>query len=153
MKQMMLYVPDLNDLRELRRPWKLLTLGVGMGWLFYGALNYGISDWDIGVSVLMGGLTYVFAAWSVRSLLGIVRYPRSRAPLAQLGVALAALFWAWLAVDGIYVAYHTLMGNGMFRLENFYASTALYFLAGSIWLYRGTMTQLWSNLRVIFKFS
>ena len=77
-------------MRELRRPWKLLTLGVG--WPFYGALNYGSSAWDIGVSVVMGGLTYIFAAWGVRSLLSIVCFARSRAPLLQLGLALAALF-------------------------------------------------------------
>jgi hypothetical protein len=140
-------LPDRAYLAELARPWKLLSFAIGMGWLLFGALNYGISDWDIGVSLLMGGLTYLSAPWSVRTILAAVRY-RSRGWF--LGIAMA-LFVAWVVVDGVYALYHTIMGNQMFRIENFFASSALYFLAGSIWLYRGSLREFLVNVRRVFR--
>jgi hypothetical protein len=43
------------------------------------------------------------------------------------------------------------MGNEMFRIENFYASSALYLLAGSIWLYRGSLREFLANVRDVFR--
>lgn len=139
--------PDRAYLAELVRPWKLLSFALGMAWLLYGGLNYGISDWDAGISVLMGGLTYVCAPWSVATILAAVRY-RSRVWLCPSVMALAA---AWFVVDGVYVSYHTLLGNQMLRVENFFASSALYFLAGSIWLYRGTLREFVRNVRDLIR--
>ena len=140
-------LPDRAYLAELARPWKLLSFAVGMGWLLFGALNYGISDWDIGVSLLMGGMTYLIAPWSVGTILAAVRYrPRGWV----LWIAMAFLV-AWVVVDGVYVLYHTIMGNEMFRIENFYASSALYLLAGSIWLYRGSLRDFLANVRGLFR--
>ena len=141
------FLPDRAYLTELARPWKLLSFAIGMGWLLFGALNYGISDWDIGISLLMGGLTYLSAPWSVGTILAAVRY-RSRGWF--LGIAMA-LFVAWVVVDGVYVLYHTIMGNQMFRIENFFASSALYFLAGSIWLYHGSLREFLVNVRRVFR--
>ena len=118
-----------------------------MGWLLFGALNYGISDWDVGISILMGGLTYLCAPWSVRTILAALRR-RSPGWVFRL---VTALFVAWIVVDGIYVLYHTLMGNEMFRIENLYASAALYFLAGSIWLYRGSLREFLTNVRDVLR--
>lgn len=118
-----------------------------MGWLLFGALNYGISDWDVGISILMGGLTYVFAPWSVGTILAAIR----RRPPGWILRIVTALFVAWIVVDAIYVLYHTMMGNEMFRIENFYASSALYLLAGSIWLYRGSLREFLTNVRDIFR--
>ncbi len=130
-------------MRELARPWKLCSFAIGMTWLLFGAVNYGIADWDVGISVLMGGLTYVLAPWSVRTILKALRY-RDRYWILKIAVA---LFAAWVAVDGVYVIYHTAMGNEMYRIENFYASSALYFLAGAIWLYYGSLRELLANAR------
>jgi hypothetical protein len=90
---------DRAYLAELSRPWKLANLGLGMAWLLYGALNYGISDWDVGISLLMGGLTYVCAHWSAVTLLGAARH-RMR---DWFGPAAMALFVALIVVDGVYV--------------------------------------------------
>lgn len=136
-------LPNRSDIRELARPWKLFSFAVGMTWLLYGALNYGIADWDIGISVVMGSLTYLLAPWSVRTILTALRY-RARYWIFKVGIALLV---AWLVVDGVYVLYHTAMGNQMFRIENFYASSALYFLAGAIWLYRGSLRELVADVR------
>ena len=114
-----------------------------MAWLLFGALSYGISDWDVGISLLMGGLTYCCAPWSVGTILVAVRQ-RTRGWILRIA---AALLVAWIVVDGAYVLYHTLMGNQMFRIENFYASSALYFLAGAIWLYRGSLREFLTDTR------
>jgi len=127
--------PDKSYFREMRRPWKLATFALGMSWLLYGAVNFGISDWDIGISLLMGGLTYVCAPWSTRTILHAVRH-RPGHWLLWVGGAFAV---AWFVVDGDYYIYHTIAGNQMFRRENLFASSALYFLAGFIWLYRGSL--------------
>ena len=110
-------------------------------------MEYGISDWDVGISLIMGGLTYLCAPWSVRSILTAVRY-RSGSWILRIGMALSV---AWVVVDGVYVLYHTAMGNQMFRIENFYASSALYFLGGAIWLYRGSLRELLANVRGVFR--
>jgi hypothetical protein len=141
------FLPNPTDLRELIRPWKLLSFAIGMVWLLFGALNYGIADWDVGISLLMGALTYLFAPWSVRTILTT---SRDRPPYWMLKIGIA-VFVAWVVVDGVYVLYHTVMGNQMFRMDNFYASSALYFLAGSIWLYRGSILELLSNVRSVLR--
>lgn len=119
---------------ELLRPWKTVTLAAGLAWLIWGALTLHIPDWDVGISLIMGLLTYVTAPWSVRIL--IQRRWR--------WIPLALFFW-WFTVDGSYTLYHTLMGNDMLRLANFYASTALYWLCGFIWLHNGTLKSLWQK--------
>lgn len=128
-------------LRELRRPWKLVTFALGLGWLLYGALYYDIADWDVGISLLMGGLTYLLASWSIGRLIQL-RRPDG----IGLAVALAALFAAWFCVDGVYVLYHDLAGNRIDREGNFRASLPLYFLAGMIWFYRGSLAELRRDL-------
>jgi hypothetical protein len=137
------FLPDRAYIAELVRPWKLISFAIGLGWLLFGALNYGISDWDVGISLIMGGLTYLSAPWSVRTLLTAVRY-RPRNWILQIGLALVV---AWIVVDGVYYLYHSVMGNQMLRSENFYASSALYFLAGSIWLYRGSLCEFLANVQ------
>lgn len=59
----------------------------------------------------------------------------------------AALGVAWAVVDGSYVAYNKTMQHPMLRVENARASAALYFLAGVVWLYRGSLRQLAQNVR------
>jgi len=137
------FLPDKQYLLELRRPWKLATFSIGMSWLFYGALSYGISDWDIGISVIMGGLTYLCAPWSLGILFHAVRYRPRGWPLQILAALLPALF----AVDWAYWLYHTAMGNEMLRWENFKVSSALYFICGSIWHYKGSLRDLIASIK------
>ena len=136
-------LPDKRYVAELRRPWKLATLAIGMAWLLYGAVNYSISDWDIGISLLMGGLTYLCAPWSIRVILNSLRY-RPKHWILWIGSALTV---AWVVIDGVYYLYHTVVGNQMLRRENFYASSALYFLAGTIWMYQGSLRDFVADFR------
>ena len=131
-----------DDWQELWRPWKGLSFGTGMAWLIHGALVYDFADWDIGISLLMGTLTYVFAPWSIRTLWLCLR----TRPPRWLWRVLAALTAAWFAVDGVYVAYNVALHHPFLRYENFCASSLLYFLAGMIWLYRGSLREMKNDL-------
>jgi len=135
--------PDRAAFRELVRPWKLASFLISMGVLLYGALNFGIGDWDVGVTLLMGSLTYVFAPWSVLVIGSAIRYrPRGWWAHVVLAVVVAVLI-----VDTSYVVYSTLVGNRQDREGNFRASFPLYFLAGMCWLYRGSLRDMRSELR------
>ena len=135
--------PDRAALRELIRPWKLASFLVAMTLLLYGAVNFHIGDWDVGVTLLMGTLTYVFAPWSVLVIGSALRYrPRGW----WLHVALAITV-AILIVDTAYMTYSDIVGNRTDRLGNFYASMPLYFLSGMCWLYRGSLRDLLGELR------
>ena len=129
------------NLQEFLRPWKLFSLAIGLTWLIYGALNYNISDWDVGISLIMALLSYVTAPWACRVLLGMAEGRSNR--LSILG----ALFFYWFTVDGVSVIYHALMGNETYRWENFLASSCLYALCGMIWLYNGTLADGYRNIK------
>ena len=133
--------------RELRRPWKLTTFALGMFWLIYGALTYGICDWDVGISLVMGGLTYIFAPWSVTAIYSSLRQRPPAWPLRLTAAFIPALF----TVDWVYWLYHSAVGNKMLRWENFKVSTALYFLCGILWCYRGSLKELLNEFRNVFK--
>jgi hypothetical protein len=136
-------LPDKQYVLELRRLWKLVTFGIGMCWLLYGALVYHISDWDVGISLIMGGLTYLCAPWSVSVIFNAAKYRPAGWSLHIFAAFLPALF----AVDWAYWLYHTAMGNKMLRWENFKVSSALYFICGSIWYYRGSLRDIIANIK------
>jgi len=121
----------------------LFSFCLAMSWLFYGALNYGIGDWDVGITILMGVLTYLMAPWSVYIILSAVRYRLGYWYLHIIAALIAGLF----VVDWVYMLYHTIVGNQTYREANFYASAPLYFIAGSVWLYRGSLSDLVANIK------
>jgi len=137
------FLPDGNYFRELRRPWKLVTFAIGMIWLLYGAESYGISDWDVGISIIMGGLTYIFAPWSVLTIYSLVRVSPSEWPLRIIAALIPAMF----AVDWSYWLYHSAVGNNMLRWENFKVSMALYFICGLLWCFQGSLKDMTNNFR------
>ena len=132
------FLPERSYFLELERPWKLVTFGLGMTWLLYGALVYNISDWDVGISLIMGGVTYVFAPWTVHVMVNAVKLRPNRWIFHILGALLPAMF----AVDWSYWLYHTAVGNRMIRWENFKVSSALYFICGIIWYFKGSLRDL-----------
>jgi hypothetical protein len=128
------------EAREWRRPWKLSLLAIGMSWLVYGATHYNFSDWDLGISFLMGGLAYLLAPWSVRT------YYDALHGRSTVAAVLLALLFGWFTVDGVYVLYHSLMGNQMVRWANFKASAMLFLLAGAVWAWRGSVAEFFIAL-------
>ena len=117
--------------RDLVQPWKVVTLLAGLGLLVAGSHYYQFQDWDIGISLIMGVMAYVFAPWSVRALIA-----------RQWQKLLLIIFLYWLTVDGIYVGYNELLGHWYVREANFWASTTLYWLCGVIWMPTGPLREL-----------
>jgi len=143
MNQYYSFYPDKKYYMELIRPWKLLSFCIAMSLLLYGAVNYEIRDWDVGITILMGVLTYLMAPWSVYIILSAIRY---RARYWYIHI-IAALMAGLFVVDWVYMLYHYIVGNQTYREANFYASTPLYFMAGAFWLYRGTLKEFVANVR------
>ena len=121
----------MENKADLLQPWKLVTLAAGLVWLLYGALTYHFADWDVGVSLIMAGLTYVSAPWCARA----VRYRKWR---LIAGVIIA---W-WFCVDGSYSLWHTIAGNSMMRDANITASSALFWLCAVIWMPIGSIRSI-----------
>jgi hypothetical protein len=145
MNKMYSFYPDKTYIRELIRPWKLATFSFAMALLFYGALTYNISDWDVGITIIMGCLTYLMAPWSVYIILSALRYRPKFWYFHIISAVIVGLF----VVDWVYMLYHTLMANQTLREANFYASTPLYYMAGAFWLYRGSLKEFLKNLKNI----
>lgn len=116
---------------DMLQPWKLVTLTIGTSWLIYGALFYDIADWDIGVSLVMAGLTYLSAPWCARAIIG-----------RRWKMIAGVIIMTWFTVDGSYVLWHNIVGNTMYREANFPASSALYWLCAFIWLPRGSLREI-----------
>ena len=123
-------------MREYLRPWKLITLSIGMAWLIWGTYYYQFSDWDLGVSLVMGILTYFLAPVSVRI---IWERNWSQLPLA--------IFYSWLCVDGSYWLWHTLAGNEMLRADQWQTSLCLFLICGFLWLPKTDVATIAATLR------
>jgi hypothetical protein len=136
-------VPDRAYLRELLRPWKPATFAGSLAVLLYGALTMDIGDWDVGVTLVMGALTYVLAPWCVHL---VHRAWRSR-PRHWPWHVLLSLALAVFVVDTVYMAYSRAVGNPTDREGNFLASFPLFYLAGVLWSWRGSVRELVRALR------
>jgi hypothetical protein len=127
---------------EYLRPWKLAALACGISLLVLGAVHEAAPDWDIPVSLIMALLAYLTAPWSLRVLL------ERRWRLLPM-----ALFATWFTVDGCYWVYWHFTNPAALeamRSANFPASLALYACCGVVWLYRGSLRQLLSDIREAF---
>ena len=129
---------SLYPSREYARPWKLVTLTIGVILLLLGARYTPAPDWDVPVSFLMAGCTYLTAPW----LLHVLLERRWRLfPVAVLA--------AWVSVDGGYALYWSWRDPSVLALMrdvNFPASLALYAICGLLWFYRGSLREAWAEL-------
>ncbi|MDZ4203149.1 MAG: hypothetical protein U1C96_13500 [Gallionella sp.] len=126
-------------LPELLRPWKLATLALGIALLIVGSFHYQAPDWDIPISFIMAIFAYLTAPWSLRILLEL-RWRQW--PLM--------LFFTWFTIDGCYAIYWHFkdpVALELMREANFAASLSLYGMCGIVWLYRGTLSQLFAEIR------
>lgn len=124
-------------MKELLRPWKLLTLALGVGGLLAGVGT--APDWDVAISFIMAITAYVTAPWCVRAL---VYRQWWRLPAALLGV--------WWGVDGCYAAYWAVVDPAalaLMRAANAPASLALYLGCGLLWLPRLTVREISGRMR------
>lgn len=129
----------IEPIAELLRPWKLISLSIGLGLLIFGSYFYDAPDWDVPISIIMAGLTYLAAPATIRILL-----------YRRWSLLPATLLIMWFCVDGCYWIYWTVRNPHvlpLMREVNFFASSALYGICGVIWLYRGTMHDLTISAR------
>jgi len=134
-------VSHLSYLSEYSRPWKLVTLAIGIALLLGGSIYYQAPDW-VSVSLIMGFLAYLTAPWSMCVLL------ERKWHLFPL-----MLFFTWFTVDGCYAIYWHFKEPETFilmRKANFPASLSLYGMCGITWLYRGSLKGLTSEIRRLF---
>ena len=127
---------------EYRRPWKLTTLLIGIGLLIAGSHYLPFIDWDIPISFIMAGFTYLTAPWSMWVLL---ERRWSFFPLMILAT--------WFSVDGCYAIYWYLRNPAildLMREVNFPASLSLYGICGIIWLYRGSLYEFYAEVVALF---
>lgn len=124
---------------ECRRPWKLATLAIGLGLLIVGSFVYTAPDWDIPISIIMAGFTYLTAGWSMHVM--VERRWRDW-PLM--------LFLTWWSVDGCYAMYWWLVDPealALMRDVNWPASLSLYWACGLVWFWNGTFRELLSTIK------
>ena len=106
------------------KPWKLATFGIGMAWLFWGSYFTPAMDWDIGISIIMGGATYLLHPWALRG--------------KNIDEFLLSIFLCWLCVDGLYAIYWTIQNPvalEYMRDAQWPLSLVLYLSASLIWIY------------------
>ena len=134
-------IPDrlqaATHLDELRN--KIL----GITLLILGSFYYAAPDWDIPISFIMAIFTYITAPWSMRVLL------ERRWQLWPL-----VFFFTWFSVDGCYAIYWHFknpVALEQMRKANFPASLALYGICGLIWLYRGSLKQIFDEIQDYLK--
>lgn len=105
--------------------WNLATLGAGVALLIVGALYYQAPDWDIPISLIMAGFSYLTAASSIQVL---VQRNWKKFP--------AMLLATWWTVDGCYAVYWHFkdpVALDFMRDANWPASLALYWMCGLVW--------------------
>lgn len=115
----------LYPLADYFSPWRLITLFLGMVFLFAGALWSGLPDWDIPVSIIMAIPAYITAGPSMQ-----VFAKRQWRNLPY------AVFWTWFTVDGTYWVYWGLKDPVILealRSANAGVSLFLYGLCGLVW--------------------
>ena len=130
-------------LAEYARPWKLFTLALGIALLIAGSFYYQAPDWDIPISLIMAILAYLTAPWSLRVIME-----------RRWHLWPAMLFATWFTVDGSYWVYwhfKNAIALELMREANFLASLSLYGMCGVVWLYRGSLVELSSDISAIFK--
>ena len=123
-----------RQISELLRPWKLLTLAIGIFLLIAGSFYYQAPDWDIPISLIMALLAYLTASWSMHVM---VERNWKLWPLT--------LITTWFTVDGCYWLYWSWKNPvvlDLMREANAPASLSLYWMCGLVWYYRGTFRQL-----------
>lgn len=103
--------------------WKNITFLIGLFSLILGGIFLDYPDWDIALSFLMAGCTYLTADKFITSI-------------KEKSYLMVALFsvGVWVSIDGIYWLYWSLVNTSvMIREGQWLASLCLYLLCGLIW--------------------
>ena len=121
------------ELIEYQRPWKLVTLSLGIMLLIVGSFYYSAPDWDIPISFIMAIFAYLTASWSLHVIVE-----------RQWRYFPAMLLFTWFTIDGCYALYWSFkdpIALAYMREVNFPASLCLYWLCGLVWYFRGNAKE------------
>ena len=132
-----------GGLAEYARPWKLVTLFLGIALLILGSFYYAVPHWDVPISLIMATLAYVAAPWSLR----VIVERRWR-------LWPAMLFATWLTVDGSFWMYWRFKNPAILELmreANIPVSLAAYGICGVLWFYRGSLRELLSEMSALLR--
>lgn len=104
------------------------ALLIGTALLIAGSVIFPAPDWDVGVSLLMAGFTYVSAQFWQTALR---KHQWSQLPIA--------LFLTWWALDGVYLAYWTVVDPAalVMRDSALAVNVCLYLMASIIFVAAG----------------
>lgn len=131
---------------ELLRPWKLATFSLALGYYIWGAYHYHCPTWDVPVSIIMSVLTYLFAPWTVASVYYLVN-KRPRHWLGKLSICGLVLY---ACASGSYELYNW-WNLGYWPPPtywvNLYYSSLIFFAAGMLWKFEGTLGELLEILK------
>lgn len=136
-------------IRRLFRPWKLVTFLLGTGFFVWGALYWALPTWDVGVSIWMSVLCYLLAPWSVGLGIDAIRVRTKGWGWRLLLSALVIYFVG----SGSYEIYNTIrMGRHPITYwENLFFSVPVTIMAGIVWGYDGSVTDLLADVRKAFR--
>jgi hypothetical protein len=127
-------------MKEYFRPCKLLSMLWLLNGLWYGSKVDHLHDWEVGVSASILIMAYLTAPWVVRVFLEL---KWRLVPLAIIAV--------WVSINGVYWAWNIHYGALMddaFRSANWLVLLRAYLIFGFLWLYRGSLRELWSEIKV-----
>lgn len=116
---------QFEDCNLYLHPWNVVTLLIGLTLLIVGSYWYEAPDWDVPISIIMAGLSYLTAAWVMRVVL-----------LCKWRQLPVALFLTWWTVDGCYAVYWHYANPealALMREVNWPASLVLFGACGLIW--------------------
>jgi len=136
-------LPDKIYFHELVRQWKLLSFMLATYGLLYGAEYYKIESWDVGITLILSASTYLIAPWSAYVLVSAIRYR----PKNWFFHAAAAIFMGIFVVGGLSFIYHELIGNKVLWNSYLFGSIPIFYIAGFVWLYRGSLSDFLLNIK------
>jgi hypothetical protein len=132
--------------RELFRPWKIVTFSIALGYYIWGAYRYKCPTWDVPVSIIMSVLTYLFAPWTVKSIYYLIQ----RRPKYWIPKLIICAIVIYACASGSYELYnwwHLGYHPPPTYWVNLYYSSLIFFAAGMLWRFEGTLKELLINLK------
>ena len=136
--------------KELLRPWKLITFSIALGYYIWGAYRYKCPTWDVSVSILMGVLTYLFAPWTVKSIYFLIR-KRPKHWIRSLAICSIVIYACASGSYELYNWWHLGYWPPPTYWVNLYYSSLIFFAAGMLWKFEGTLKELIDGLLKDFK--
>jgi hypothetical protein len=131
-------------LRNLLRPWKVVTFLIGIGFFVWGAGYFDAPTWDVGVSIWMSVLCYLLAPYAVDLGLRAAR-SRKKGWVRDLLISAAIVYFV---ASGSYEIYNTIrLGQHPYTYwYNLWFSVPVTIIAGLVWRYDGSMKDFLNEL-------